>query len=79
MQGAGGQDGEHLLDLPSQLLFPSCSSAVHSACRSPGGFVVPAQLAPEHHLHPPAQPAEGTHSQSFLMLTSCVTMGLGQA
>lgn len=71
--------GACLLDLSSWLPFPSCLSAAPGACRSPESFVMPAWLAPKHHLRPPAQPAEGTWGRSFLMLTSCVTVGLGRA
>lgn len=35
-----------------------------------------AQLAPKHHLRPPAQPAQGTWGWSFFVRTSCVTVSL---
>lgn len=49
--------GACLLALPPRPPFPSRLSAAPRACGSPGSFVMPARLAPECHLHPPAQPA----------------------
>lgn len=73
--GAGGQDGKGNLGpasptsaaLPEPLLCGEGKSSWR-----PESFVM-------LHQHLPAQPAQGTWGWSFLMLTSCVTMGLGRA
>lgn len=73
--GAGGQDGKETLApasstsaaLPEPL---PCGEGKNS--QRPGSFV-------RLHQPLPAQAAQGTWGRSFLMLTSCVTVGLGQA